>query len=186
MPIVYTNRKGVTYYLCCSPVAGGKRRYYFTREARGEPVEEIPRGYQISESVNGVVSLVKKRDSQVLPAEVGEVKAVWEQDRSWGEYRVEAEQDRIVVYEQVGLGVGELVERMVGSGLLDDEERGRVKEYLESRTRYTPLLRFDLVDEEQRLFAVCRKDERGWGKAMGRGRLEELMRIWVPRPYRVW
>lgn len=181
MSIVYTNRKGITYVLCCSRVPGGKRRYYFAREARGQPVEEIPPGYEISESVNGVVSLVKKRDRQVLPAEVDEVKAVWETERSRGEYRVEAEQDRIIVYERVGMGAEELVEHIAASGLLDGWDRGQVKEYLESIVRYTPLLRFDLVDEEQRLLTVRRKDERGWRKPSRKGKMEDVVRIWVPR-----
>ncbi len=56
MPITYTNRKGFTYYLCRGVTKTGKPRYYFAREPKDEPVEQIPDGYTISESVNGIVS----------------------------------------------------------------------------------------------------------------------------------
>ena len=39
----------------------GKPRYYCPREQKDEPVEEIPAGYEIEESVNAIVSLVKTR-----------------------------------------------------------------------------------------------------------------------------
>jgi len=41
MPITYTNRKGLTCYLCKSVTKTGKPRYYFAREPEDEPVEEI-------------------------------------------------------------------------------------------------------------------------------------------------
>ncbi|OLE34930.1 MAG: hypothetical protein AUG45_03005 [Ktedonobacter sp. 13_1_20CM_3_54_15] len=63
MPVSYTNRKGVTYTLYRGQTRTGKPRYYFGLPAhsQGEPVMEIPPGFTISESVNGVVSLVKDR-----------------------------------------------------------------------------------------------------------------------------
>jgi len=60
MPITYANRKGLTYYLCKTVTKSGKPRYVFTREPKGEPVEQVPEGYAIRESVNGVVSLVNE------------------------------------------------------------------------------------------------------------------------------
>lgn len=71
MPVTYTNRKGVTYYLCRGVTKTGKPRYYFAREIKGEPVDEIPEGFTISESVNAVVSLVRDHPSQILPNEIG-------------------------------------------------------------------------------------------------------------------
>src|SRR5438270_369499 len=73
MPVSYTNRKGVTYTLYHGQTRKGKPRYYFGRpgQGQGEPVSEIPPGYTISESVNGVVSLVKDRPTLILPEEVG-------------------------------------------------------------------------------------------------------------------
>ena len=73
MPIIYTNRKGRTYYLCQGLTKTGKPRYYFAREPKGEPVDEIPDGYVISESVNGNVRLAKVRQVLLLPAEVAAV-----------------------------------------------------------------------------------------------------------------
>jgi hypothetical protein len=52
MSITYTNRKGVTLYLCRSVTKTGKPRYYFAREQKGEPVEAIPEGYRVGESVS--------------------------------------------------------------------------------------------------------------------------------------
>jgi hypothetical protein len=55
MPVTYTNRKGVTYTLCRIPTKTGKTRYVFVRDPTGrETVAEIPKGWEIHESVNGV------------------------------------------------------------------------------------------------------------------------------------
>ena len=60
MRITHINRKGVTFYLGRGVTKTGKPRYLLPREpAKGEPVEAIPEGYKIVESVNGVVSLAK-------------------------------------------------------------------------------------------------------------------------------
>jgi hypothetical protein len=76
MPITHTNRKGVTFYLGRGVTKTGKPRYFFAREPdKGEPVEAIPEGYEILESVNGVVSLAKVRPILIRPEELALVQA---------------------------------------------------------------------------------------------------------------
>jgi hypothetical protein len=67
MPVTYTNRKGNTYYLCQGRTKTGKSRYYFARQPKDGSPEHIPEDYRISESVNGIVSLVKDRPPLILP-----------------------------------------------------------------------------------------------------------------------
>src|SRR5947208_13492748 len=78
MPITYTNRKGLTYTLYRGQTRIGKPRYYFGRadKGQGDPVMELPSGFKISESVNGVVSLVKERPSLIQPEEMAVIEAV--------------------------------------------------------------------------------------------------------------
>ena len=104
MPVSYTNRKGVTYTLYRGQTRTGKPRYYFGRpdQSQGEPVIELPRGFTISESVNGVVSLVKDHPSQILPQEVEAVEAAIKGHPEAHRYRVAVRGNRIEVYEQVG------------------------------------------------------------------------------------
>jgi hypothetical protein len=109
MPITYKNRKGVTYHLCRTVTKTGKPRYVFAREPRGEPVEDVPEGWRISESVNGVVSLVKARPSQILPEELAAVEAAVGRHPKARDYRVADKRDRIEVYEWVGPDADELV-----------------------------------------------------------------------------
>ena len=77
MAVSYTNRKGLTYTLYRGQTRTGKPRYYFARADQGqaEPVTELPPGFTISESVNGVVSLVKDRPALIQPEEVEAVEA---------------------------------------------------------------------------------------------------------------
>jgi heptaprenylglyceryl phosphate synthase len=76
MRITHTNRKGVTFYLGRGVTKTGKPRYFFAREpAKGEPVEAIPEGYEIVESINGVVSLAKARPALIRPEELALVEA---------------------------------------------------------------------------------------------------------------
>jgi hypothetical protein len=75
MPVTYTNRKGVTYTLYRGQTATGAPRYFFGRQTRGDPVADLPPGFAIRESPNGVVSLVKERPPLIRPAEVAAVEA---------------------------------------------------------------------------------------------------------------
>ena len=75
MPVTYTSRKGFTYYLCRGTTKTGKPRYYFARVIKDEPVEQIPEGYTINESVNGIVSLSKVQASRLREEEINAVKA---------------------------------------------------------------------------------------------------------------
>jgi hypothetical protein len=55
MPVTCTNRKGKICYLCPGTTRTGKSRYYFAREPKGEPVDEIPEGYEIRELARKLV-----------------------------------------------------------------------------------------------------------------------------------
>jgi hypothetical protein len=61
MPVSYTHRKGLTYTLYRGQTKIGKPCYSFGRagQCQDEPVTELPIGFTISESINGVVSLLK-------------------------------------------------------------------------------------------------------------------------------
>lgn len=67
MPVTYTNRKGFAYFLCKGTTKTGKPRFFFARQPKGEAVDAIPTGYEIEESVNGIVSLVKIRPNLIAP-----------------------------------------------------------------------------------------------------------------------
>src|SRR5437660_5422650 len=104
MPVSYTNRKGLTYTLYRGQTKTGKPRYYFGRagQDQGEPVTELPPGYTISESVNGVVSLVKDRPSLIQPEEVAAIEAVLHKHPEAHRNRVAGKRERIELYEQFG------------------------------------------------------------------------------------
>src|SRR6266566_8379779 len=97
MSISYTNRKGVTYTLYRGQTKTGKPRYYCGRpdQNQGEAVTELPASFTISESVNGVVSLVKERPSLIQPEEVATIEAAVQQHPQACGYRVGVKHDRI-------------------------------------------------------------------------------------------
>src|SRR5690348_6827967 len=90
MALSYANRKGVTYTLYLGQTRTGKPRYYFGRvgQGQGEPVTELPPGFTISESVNGVVSLVKDRPSPIQPEELMSIEAAVRRHPEARHYRV--------------------------------------------------------------------------------------------------
>ncbi|MBL7183944.1 MAG: hypothetical protein ISS50_05795, partial [Anaerolineae bacterium] len=142
MPVTYTNWKGVTYYLCRGVTKTGKPRCYFARQPKGEPVEDIPEGWKISESVNGRVSLVRDRPAQIRLREVEAVEAAVQRHPKAHNYRVAVKHNRIEVYERVGLGTDELIAELREVGLLVPGRADRLRELLERRAQFTPVLRF--------------------------------------------
>lgn len=156
MPVTYTNRKGLTYYLCRGTTKTGKPRYYFAREVKDEPLEEIPAGYKIRESVNGIVSLVKDQPSPLQPEEIAAVEAAVSRHPKGHNYRVGVKDNRIEVYERVGPDAAELVGRLAEQGLGAPGLLDRLRADQERYDRFTPILRFILRDAQQRIYGVQR------------------------------
>lgn len=184
MPITYTNRKGSTYYLCQGLTKTGKPRYYFAREPKGEPLDEIPDGYAISESVNGVVSLAKARPTQLLSTEIKAVERALKRHPKSGKYRVDVKHDRITVFEQTGPDAAEFVVGMRGLAAMLPRPMDELQEILADRARYEPVLRFILRDPERRAYRVQRMFYRGgadkWINVDATGPVAELARELVP------
>jgi hypothetical protein len=191
MPITYTNRKGVTYTLCQVTTKRGKPRYVFAREPKGELVEQIPDGWTISESVNGIVSLVKDRPAQILPQEVELVEAAVARHPKARNYRVAVKHNRIEVYERIGPGADEVLGILAEFGLGPalgsrvSGRLGRLRADMDRRAQFTPVLRFILDDDEQRSFHAERWCYSGsiddWIYVGRAGPLDEMVRDWIPR-----
>jgi hypothetical protein len=121
MSISYTNRKGLTFYLRQGVTKTGKPRYYFAREPKDQPVEQIPAGFEISESVNGIVSLIKAKPRLILPTEVVAVEAAVQRHRKARNYRVSVKPNEIQVYELVGPDPEDLIAALRQDGLFHSE-----------------------------------------------------------------
>ena len=184
LPVTYTNRKGITSYLCRSVTKTGRSRYFFAHEPRGEPVEEIPEGYKIGESANGLVFLKKDRPAQILPAEVAAVEEAVKRHPKSPNYRVSVKHDRIEIHERIGPDAEELTrfleQRGSGSPGLDD----RLHAEWERRARFMPVLRFILADAEQRTFRVERMHYGGrneWFEIQATGPVGQLVVQLIPK-----
>jgi hypothetical protein len=147
MPVTYTNRKGQLYTLYRGQTKAGKPRYYFGRagQSQGEPVSEIPPGFTISESVNGIVSLVKDRPSQILPEELAAIEAAIQRHPAARRYRVAVKHNQIDICEQVGPSYETIVREVGIVKQLDSSIVSQLQSWEERSAQYTPVLRFTLL-----------------------------------------
>jgi len=181
MPVTYTNRKGNIYYLCQGTTKTGKMRYYFAREPKEGSPDQIPEGYKISESVNGVVSLVKDRPQLISPLEVTIMEAVLARHPKSRDYRIALKNNQIIIYERLGPDM-ETLSAIFGniSTLQSDMVKMRLQEQLDKMARFSPILRFMLVDPEERKFIAERwsymSDIDDWIDIGESGKLENLAR----------
>ncbi len=186
MPVTYTNRKGHTYYLCQGMTKTGKLRYYFARQPKDGSPDQIPEGYRISESVNGIVSLVIDRPQLILPTEAASVEAALSRHPEGRDYRVAVQKKQIVIYERLGPDVDTLSE-IFGefSPLPSDIVKRRLQEQLDKMARFSPVLRFILLDPDDRKFKAERWSYLGdiddWIDIGESGKLEKVARRLIPK-----
>jgi hypothetical protein len=185
MPVTYTNRKGRTYYLCRTETKSGSPWYFFAREPKGEPVDEVPEGWEIRESVNGIVSLAKVRPAQILPLERELVETLVRRHPKAHNYRVDVKGDAIVVYERAGPDPDEVLSGLRGLlGALGERGADALRETLDEGARFSPEMRFMLHDEGQRTFQTERWCYLGsiddWIEIGPRGPLSVLVKRFIP------
>ncbi len=183
MPITYTNRKGKTYYLCKTTTKTGKPRYYFAREQKGEPLDEIPEGFEIGESVNGLVFVKKVRPMQILPKEIAAVEKAVKKHPKAHNYRVDVKHDRIEIYESSGPDADELLSHFGVTGSLFRGREQKMREFLAQNARFAPVLRFILADAKKRTFRVERMHyggREGWFDLRHTGPVGQLAQKLIP------
>lgn len=162
MTVTYTNRKGVTYTLCRSTTKTGKPRYIFVRDPSGrDVVAEMPSGWEIRESVNGIVSLAKKRPQQILPEEVAAVEDAIEKHPKAYNYRIDVKPDRILIYERIGPDAEAMLETFQTLGFEAANLKEALREEVQSYSQFTPVMRFILNEAEKRDFRAERWCYRG-------------------------
>lgn len=162
MPFSYTNRKGQTFYLSKTVTKTGKPRYMFTATKRDESVDEIPQGFSVQESVNGIVSLVKSRPMQLLDSEIQSVRNQIDKHPKSKSYRTDIKSDRIDIYERVGVDVSEwYVSPENGPSVEIAGMLERLQIETERYAQFTPVMQFTLEDSKQRIFRVQRMCYRG-------------------------
>ncbi|MCZ7554190.1 MAG: hypothetical protein B6D39_00090 [Anaerolineae bacterium UTCFX2] len=186
MAVTYTNRKGHTYYLCQGLTKTGKLRYYFARKPKEGSPDQLPEGYKISESVNGIVSLVKDRPQLILPQEIESVEAVLARHPKGRDYRVAVQKNQIVIYERLGPDIDTL-SVIFGkiSAFQSDAMKARLQEQLDKMARFSPVLRFILIDPEERKFTAERWSYMGdindWIDIGESGNIDNLARRQIPK-----
>ena len=183
MQVNYTNRKGQTYTFYKGQTKAGKPRYYFGRTASGqaEPVTEIPPGFNISESVNGVVSLAKDRPSLIQPQEIATIEAALKRHPKAHLYQISVKPDLIEIYEQTTPDLDTLLRGMDMPFPLNPD---RLQANLISHAQYSPVLRFILLDPTKRQFGAKRMCYRssidGWLELLQTGSITDLAHTLIP------
>jgi hypothetical protein len=179
MPFTYTNRKGFTYYMCQSTTKTGKTRYYFAREPKDTPVEKIPVGYQVEESINGVVSVVKAGPKLVSLEELALVETALKKLPKSHKYRASIKNKQIIIYESRGADFGEM---MASIGWSMPASIGR--EFEERHAQFSPIMRFILEEPEGRIFSPQRWCFRGsiddWINIQSPAKIEVLAKNLLP------
>lgn len=185
MPVTYTSRKGLTYTLCQGTTKTGKPRYYFAREPKDQVLDHLPDGYAISESVNGIVSLIKDRPSQLHAGEIAAVEAQLHKHSKNRNYRLNVKSDRMEIYELVGPDPQTLIAALRRESMLSP---GMVERLQAERDRYgqfTPVLRIILAEPERRIFRAERMCWLGsiddWIDIEPHGPLEKVARALISK-----
>ena len=164
MAYEHRNRRGKVYLLQAGKTKTGKTRYYFGRKLTGTPVEEVPEGYEVFEEPDRAqVFLRKERPSKIESVERGLVAEGVRRFANVEMYDVRVEDDSIVVYVP-GMSSGEAdraVSNLAGDLFLSTHRANELRDHFLQNANYDKVMRFELSDEEKRLFVAHRWCFRG-------------------------
>ncbi len=183
MSVEHTNRKGDVYYLQAGKTRTGKPRYWFGRKLTGERVQSVPAGYEIYEQPEtGQVSLRKPKPTEISELERDIVADGLRRDAGLEHFIVDVQDNSLVVYLP---GMSEraadrLLNVLAGPFSAMSPRVQECKAQLMKTSDYTKMMRFLLVNAEERVFAVQRWCFRGsvddWIWVGGPARLDALVR----------
>ncbi|MEX2140041.1 MAG: hypothetical protein WD894_12320 [Pirellulales bacterium] len=154
MPIEYENRRGDRYYVLEGRTKTGKPKYYCSKKAQGVRVERMPDGFEIYENPRDAVVVIRRvRTSPILPIEKEMLEKWLREYAAEAPSIVEINGAALVVYS-ADIDPDRMTAMM---GLVEANRRSKeAKTYILRQSTYSPMFRFELIDEEERLYAVQR------------------------------
>jgi hypothetical protein len=157
MAIEHVSRKGETYYLHEGRTKTGKPKFYFSRKQEGTLAAAVPAGYEVYENPNAQVLLRKILPKLVTDEEVATVERGVRELAKLPYFLIDVKGPSIVVH----LPNGDIafLEGIAAPWLRRDP--AELHRRLQKCLSYSPMMRFTLVDEKARQFAVCRWCFRG-------------------------
>lgn len=154
MPITYKNRRGQVWTLFEGKTKTGKPRFFLSQASTAENAEsaaKIPEGYEVYEKPSGQVFYRKKLPVLITDDEVRLVGAELSR-RKLGFCIVERKGEDLIIHEPQGVNLGEDFLRAYGA--TGDHVRREMAKM--PPKHYQPILRFKLMDDEERLFSAFR------------------------------
>ena len=181
MSYAHTNRHGVVYYLHQRADKRGTVRFSFARDVGDGALAAIPEGYEVRETANGVVSLAKIEPRLISEIEERIVRAALpkQAQTSAGAATVGIAIYDVMTYEVEIRGATIFINEGKATGLANLLGRTAV-----GKTRFSPVLRFDLTDEKTRRFSAKRmtyRGEGGWSHSVALGDLRAVVAETVAR-----
>ena len=168
MPYIYKNRRSDAFYLYPKITKTGKTTYSATQKKKAGALDELPEGYEVYENYNAQVFL-RRIDQQVITDfEVQQVRQVVKETTKLKHIWVERKKDAIIVSTcsretdpDSFVYSGAPPEDDFLLGFLGDIKRQAMGDHFSRHARLRPMLRFTLMDPEDRLYCVERYCFRG-------------------------
>jgi hypothetical protein len=182
----HRTRRGVTYYLHRGTTKTGKPRYFFAKSIGDGALAEMPAGYEVAESVNGVVTVRKGTAGSPFPAaDVTLIRDALERDPQLRQYLVESKGGAIVVHEPErggGPTAGELAGLARELGVTTFQLASHFARTAKTIS-YTPMMKFERAfvgDTGQYLaYRMTYRGRGGW-HSLSHGPLATLVKKYVP------
>ncbi|MBI3850454.1 MAG: hypothetical protein HY298_09215 [Verrucomicrobia bacterium] len=155
MSIRHTARNGKTYYLHVMAGKNGKPKYHFSTRPDGTLAEAVPPDFEIYENIHGQVFLRRAMPRLITDEELDAVKAALRRHADEWRYEVEVKKNAMIIYEAAdNLST---LENIAAPWVAKETVRQSAIQH----ATHTAMMRFVLVDREQRLFLAERFCFRG-------------------------
>jgi len=98
MPITYKNQKDDIYHIHEGKTKTGKPKWFLSTKQDGKMMDYIPEGYEIHESPDGRVSLIRTFISLFTDDEIHIIKHFFDKGTNKRSYKVDVKKEGIVVF----------------------------------------------------------------------------------------
>jgi hypothetical protein len=167
---------GDTYYLHEGRTKTGKIRYFAAKKPRQGTLSTMPKGFEFSESINGVVCVrrINESETRIPDSDIALVQAEMDCHHHLSEHRIDIVKGEIVVFEPAN-PLAELREEMVRNFPM---LAYRSLSSIERRVRYNPVMKFVPLQKESGYSAhrMTYRGDGGWSWPLASGPLCELVK----------